>query len=127
MTFGQLKSSYFEECDGVRNSKLWIVDVIEINERYGRQHFPSVYEALLKITPDELGAHFMVSNIKAPCKLQTELCIKVIEIQHCIQQISLCALPRLKKLLSENLKHFSIAVKHSTLTRFSPAVPYQMR
>ena len=24
MTFGQLKSSYFEECDGVHNSKLWI-------------------------------------------------------------------------------------------------------
>ena len=27
MTFGQLKSSYFEECDGVRNSKLWIVEI----------------------------------------------------------------------------------------------------
>ena len=26
MTFGQLKSSYFEECDGVHNSKLWIVE-----------------------------------------------------------------------------------------------------
>ena len=25
MTFGQLKSSYFEECDGVHNSKLWIL------------------------------------------------------------------------------------------------------
>ena len=27
MTFGQLKSSYFEECDGVHNSKLWIVEI----------------------------------------------------------------------------------------------------
>ena len=27
MTFGQLKSSYFEECDGVLNSKLWIVEL----------------------------------------------------------------------------------------------------
>ena len=27
MTFGQLKSSYFEECDGVLNSKLWIVEI----------------------------------------------------------------------------------------------------
>ena len=27
MTFGQLKSSYFEECNGVYNSKLWIVEI----------------------------------------------------------------------------------------------------
>ena len=27
MTFGQLKSSHFEECDGVHNSKLWIVEI----------------------------------------------------------------------------------------------------
>ena len=27
MTFRQLKSSYFEECDGVHNSKLWIVEI----------------------------------------------------------------------------------------------------
>ena len=26
MTFGQLKSSYFEEYDSVHNSKLWIVE-----------------------------------------------------------------------------------------------------
>ena len=27
MTFGQLKSSYFEECDGVHNSKLRIDEI----------------------------------------------------------------------------------------------------
>ena len=27
MTFGQLKNSYFEECDDVHNSKLWIVEI----------------------------------------------------------------------------------------------------
>ena len=27
MTFGQLKSSYFKECDGVHNPKLWIVEI----------------------------------------------------------------------------------------------------
>ena len=31
MTFEQLKSSYFEECDGVHNSKLWIVEIWRLN------------------------------------------------------------------------------------------------
>ena len=29
--FGQLKSSYFDECDGVHNSKLWIVEIWRSN------------------------------------------------------------------------------------------------
>ena len=30
MTFGQLKSSCFEECDDVHNSKLWIVERYDV-------------------------------------------------------------------------------------------------
>ena len=31
MMFGQLKSWYFEECDGVHNSKLWIVEILRLD------------------------------------------------------------------------------------------------
>ena len=31
MTFEQLNSSYFEECDDVHNSKLWIVEICRLD------------------------------------------------------------------------------------------------